>query len=490
MKKRRRIAPPPDAGMKSQKENWMNSAVVKKTGLLPRMTRYWLVCGLALTLQTGWSAEQPPAATWTSGDVPVTKEKKQESKPFPMATAPNFDAAKEGNAAAQFNLGVCYEEGSGVATNYVEAVRWFRKAADQGYAAAQCHLGTCYLQGEGVVEDDTEAVQWYRRAAEQRNATAQFNLGGCFASGKGVVKNAAEAVAWYRRAAEQGFAKAQYNLAVCLETGFGVSQDPFAAVKWYHKAAEQGLAAAQRNLGVCYEKGLGVDRNIVEAYKWLSQAAAQGNTAAKQRRADLERKMTTEQIAAAQRLPDSLSLVPWSESPPGTNASSAVELTLEMSKNTFRTAEGLSFTVSFHNNTNSNLLLNGGALLGNGAQIWSGLETELKNERGERVSMTMGLGVPVTGRIYFLGLPLHAGSSYTLFVGNHDNFAGPIGVLEPGKYELRCIYHGRQSPYRDSTQLPPCWEGEARSNTLHLKVLRSHIKDVPQFFSQMWDAIR
>ncbi|KAB2645301.1 MAG: SEL1-like repeat protein, partial [Verrucomicrobia bacterium] len=40
--------------------------------------------------------------------------------------------AKQGDADAQFNLGVCYESGNGVAKDYVEAVKWYRKAAEQG----------------------------------------------------------------------------------------------------------------------------------------------------------------------------------------------------------------------------------------------------------------------------------------------------------------------------------------------------------------------
>ena len=468
----------------------MNSAVIKNAKSLSWVARCCLFCGLAWAVQTGWSANQNPQATLTGDDVSVLKGERREPRSLPFATTPNFEAAERGDPEAQFNLGMCYEEGKGVSRNYAEAVKWLRKAAERGNAAAQCQLGICYFVGEGVAENATEAAQWYRKAAEQRHAAGQFNLGCCYANGKGVAKDAAEAVRWYRKAAEQGFAKAQYNLGVCHEYGYGATLDRAAAVAWYRKAAEQGLATAQRNLGLCYEQGNGVTQDVVEAYKWLSLAAAQGNAAAKQRRAELERKMTLDQIAEAQRLPESLSLVPWSEEPPTTNSSAALELTLETPKNVFRTSEGVSFVVNFHNHTSTNLLLNGGALLGNGAQIWSSLEAELKSESGQRIPMTLGLGIPVAGRIYFLGVPLRAGSSYKLFVGARDYFAGAGGVLRAGKYELRCIYHGRQSPYRDSTQMPGCWEGKVQSNILKIKVLRSHVTGLPSFFSHMWDVIR
>ena len=37
----------------------------------------------------------------------------------------------QGNAEAQINLGVLYANGWGVAQDYVEALKWYRKAADQ-----------------------------------------------------------------------------------------------------------------------------------------------------------------------------------------------------------------------------------------------------------------------------------------------------------------------------------------------------------------------
>ena len=68
--------------------------------------------------------------------------------------------AEQGNADAQFNLGVMYDTGEGVPENDVEAVNWYRKATEQGYARAQFNLGVMYADGEGVPENDVEAVKW------------------------------------------------------------------------------------------------------------------------------------------------------------------------------------------------------------------------------------------------------------------------------------------------------------------------------------------
>jgi len=211
-------------------------------------------------------------------------------------------AAEQGVASAQFNLGLMYATGQGVEKDYVEAIKWFRRAADQGNARAQNGLGTVYRNGWGVANDHVEAVKWYRKAAEQDYASAQFNLGSMYGTGQGVAKDYVEAIKWYRKAAEQDDAGAQFSLGVMYANGNGVPKDAGEAFKWFRKAAEQGYAAAQFNLGVMYDIGDGVPKDNVEAYKWFNLAAANGYERAGTHRGILERQMTAEQIADAQRL--------------------------------------------------------------------------------------------------------------------------------------------------------------------------------------------
>jgi hypothetical protein len=150
----------------------------------------------------------------------------------------------------------------------------------------------------------------------------------------------------------------------------------------------------------------------------------------------------------------------------------ALELAIDMPQSVVRSSEGFSLFVTFRNGNTNSLLLNGGMLLGNGSQIWKNLEAELKTVSGQRIPITLGWGVHgVAGRIYFLGVPLRTGSSYTLSVRPRDYLIGNGKRLKPDKYEIRFVYRGSQSPYRDSTQMPACWEGEAWSNTLRFEVL-------------------
>jgi len=73
--------------------------------------------------------------------------------------------AEQGDAAAQANLGLMYDTGSGVPQDYAEALVWYRKAADQGYAIAQFNLGQRYEHGRGVPSDYVHAHMWLSLAA-------------------------------------------------------------------------------------------------------------------------------------------------------------------------------------------------------------------------------------------------------------------------------------------------------------------------------------
>jgi len=182
-----------------------------------------------------------------------------------------------GDAAAQCELGACYENGEGVEEDVEKAVGLYTKAAAQGHAQAQCNLGLCYEEGKGIGKDIAMAVALYKKAAGQGNAQAQCNLGFCYDIGQGVDKDVATAAGLYQKAAEQGVALAQYYLGVCYAKGEGVVQDTAKAAEWYRKAAEQGDEQAQLDLAACYENGEGVPQNISEAIKWYQKAAKQYN---------------------------------------------------------------------------------------------------------------------------------------------------------------------------------------------------------------------
>jgi hypothetical protein len=80
--------------------------------------------------------------------------------------------AEQGDARAQFSLGLSYENGDGVPRDHAKAREWYEKAAAQGDAKAQFYLGMQASFGEGGPQDLIQAYMWYSLAAGNGNAHA------------------------------------------------------------------------------------------------------------------------------------------------------------------------------------------------------------------------------------------------------------------------------------------------------------------------------
>lgn len=109
----------------------------------------------------------------------------------------------QNDAEAQYNLGVMYDNGFGVARDEHQAISWYQKAANQGYAMAQFNLGMMYEDGQGVAQDYHQAFTWYQKAAHQGHAKAQNALGLLYVEGKGVPQDFRQARFWWNKAALQ-----------------------------------------------------------------------------------------------------------------------------------------------------------------------------------------------------------------------------------------------------------------------------------------------
>ena len=121
----------------------------------------------------------------------------------------DYQVVPQEDAETQFKRGLSYYNGDGVPKDYVEAVKWFRKAGDRRHANALYYLGRCYDGGEGVPQSTAEAVKYWQQSASQGNADAQYMLGFCYIMGMGIQQNVLEGFDWVRKAAAQGHQDAQ-----------------------------------------------------------------------------------------------------------------------------------------------------------------------------------------------------------------------------------------------------------------------------------------
>lgn len=265
--------------------------------------------------------------------------------------------ANQGNAEAQYQLGVIYGRGNAAAPeDDVAAAKYYRMAAEQGHEGARARTALMYAYACGVERNDAEAAKWFKLSADNGAEGSMFHLGRMYLAGRGVPKDVAEATRLWKKSSELGYARAQYfyalisrpgdgvklaeaaeieinkwldgyvnndfpkSLAVVrplaakgdawaqaflgsmLEKGEGTARDEAEGVKWNLLAAEQGFSLSQSEMAARYAKGQGVPQSEVQAYKWASLAAAQNDEAAKKLEASLGASLTPAQLAEARKL--------------------------------------------------------------------------------------------------------------------------------------------------------------------------------------------
>ena len=227
--------------------------------------------------------------------------------------------AKNGDIAAQADLGTAYSEG---VDNFVEkdvekAIGWLNSAVDNGYVNPLMftNLGSL-LDLSGKPQYKQKAYELHHRAAKMGSKEAQINLAEVYRVGiEGVVnEDIKEAFKWYKKAADEvpdfdaeegaidrlraGTLNAMIAMAVnnarlnaltllylnyldgdCPE---GRPQ-PTKAVYYMTRAAELGDTEAQLKLGEIYLKGSCEQiKDAKKAKRWLGKASASGNAMAKQ----------------------------------------------------------------------------------------------------------------------------------------------------------------------------------------------------------------
>lgn len=141
------------------------------------------------------------------------------------------------------------------------------QAARAGNAEAQFHLATLYYYGRRVSQDYTKAAEWYAKAAAQGDSLAETMLDTMRREGKTVKvngkspasvhgNNIPQNLAELYKSAACGDAAAQYELGNMYYVGHEVSQDYTKAAEWLGKAAEQGDMRAARLADFIYSARL------------------------------------------------------------------------------------------------------------------------------------------------------------------------------------------------------------------------------------------
>lgn len=128
-------------------------------------------------------------------------------------------------------------------------VRWLTAANEQGNARAQYLLGLLYLRGVGVAQDPQQAAYFLGKAAQAHEVHAQYRLGLLLGDAQfddpgvaSVPDELRQGEQWLRAAAEAGYAPAQYRMGLlCRRPGSDCTQR---AADYLSQAAAQGRSDA------------------------------------------------------------------------------------------------------------------------------------------------------------------------------------------------------------------------------------------------------
>lgn len=220
--------------------------------------------------------------------------------------------AANGRAAACFDLGWAYREGTGVPVDTAAENYWRRRArkagltflegerdseeqrfagwkhlADQGSTVAQRFVAARYKSGSGVETDVEAAARWYQLAVGGGDYEAYVELALAYRYGQGLRRDQAASLRLLTTAAEAGYSRAWAEIGLAHEMGVGVAPDLAKAADHFRKAADLGNHWARRRLADMHLAGHGVARDEQRARDLLQASADSGDEAARKTLADL-----------------------------------------------------------------------------------------------------------------------------------------------------------------------------------------------------------
>ncbi len=118
------------------------------------------------------------------------------------------------------------------------------RSAEDGDADAQYQLGLIYLYGNDQPKDASKAFHWFSKAAEQEIVPAMRELGVLLASGEGCEPDLDRAVKLLSDAADELDPGALYHLGLMYEAGIGVAKDLQKSMRMMAYAASMGYPGA------------------------------------------------------------------------------------------------------------------------------------------------------------------------------------------------------------------------------------------------------
>src|SRR3569623_659046 len=215
-----------------------------------------------------------------------------QDKPKPPADVPAAAAAPMPESSTAVDAAQAMAsamDGAGGGISSAEQIAALETAATAGDPMAQWQLGLMYERGEGVAQDKAKAFGYFAQIADQHADTAPrgaeadivahsfVKMGEYYKDGlpeAGIPKDEGQSIKLLMHAASYfGDADAQFRVGEMSLGKNALGDNPIQSARWLALAAKKGHVPAQAKLGdILFNGDGGLKANRVEGLMWLSVA--------------------------------------------------------------------------------------------------------------------------------------------------------------------------------------------------------------------------
>lgn len=164
---------------------------------------------------------------------------KEYEKAFPVLR----EAAKLGNAEAQYNLGYFLQNGIGITKDEKEAFEWYQKSSDKGFNDGHYAMMMAYANGRGTQANMEKAFEYALKCANNDDATCMWNIVNCYKRGLGTQKDMEKMLLWATKLSllenpenlslSGKITSSRLSLAHMYRDGDGLEKDLYKSYLWY-----------------------------------------------------------------------------------------------------------------------------------------------------------------------------------------------------------------------------------------------------------------
>ena len=251
-----------------------NGGVLPKLKMAPRQSDATTSQNALTTAAGAISPPMPTAsrmdASYNRGTILFNQRRFSEALPYLN------QVCSRGITDACNSIGFMYQNGFGVARDYVQAKSFYEQGCTSTASISCSNLGTLYRDQLGVSKDYLRAVSLFSQGCDGGIVEGCDNLGRMYLDQTGFTHDYPRALTIFTKSCEAGDGPACGSLGNIYVRGLGVTRDPPAAAKYFSKGCDMGSKASCFSMGTLYRMGEGVARDLPKAIEYYNRTCRMG----------------------------------------------------------------------------------------------------------------------------------------------------------------------------------------------------------------------